>query len=77
MEARNRYLPDWIKYVKNRQIVLPRFQRMEAWGHREVSDLLQTVLDGLPAGAALVLEVGDSVPFRSTKTHGIVAKSDG
>jgi len=38
---------------------------MEAWGHREVADLLQTVLDGLPAGAALILEVGDSVPFRS------------
>lgn len=65
MEARNRYLPDWIKRIKNREIVLPRFQRMEAWGHREVSDLLQTVLDGLPAGAALVLEVGDSIPFRS------------
>ena len=65
MEARNRYLPEWISRIKTRQIVLPRFQRMEAWGHSEVADLLQAVLDGLPAGAALVLEVGDSVPFRS------------
>jgi len=43
---------------------------MEAWGHSEVADLLQTVLDGLPAGAALVLEVGDSVPFRSRPMAG-------
>lgn len=75
MEARNRYLPDWINRIKTRQIVLPRFQRMEAWGHREVADLLQTVLDGLPAGAALVLEVGDTVPFRSRPMAG--APDDG
>lgn len=77
MEARNRYLPDWISRIKNRQIVLPRFQRMEAWGHREVSDLLQTVLDGLPAGAALVLEVGDPPePFRSRPMVGAPDRGD-
>jgi hypothetical protein len=76
MEARNRYLPDWITRIKNRQIVLPRFQRMEAWGHNEVADLLQTVLDGLPAGAALVLEVGDSVPFRSRPMVGAPEQGD-
>jgi len=75
MEARNRYLPDWFNRIKNRQIVLPRFQRMEAWGHGEVSDLLQAVLDGLPAGATLVLEVGDTVPFRSRPMVG--APDDG
>ncbi len=56
--------------------MLPRFQRMEAWGHAEVADLLQTVLDGLPAGAALVLEVGDEVPFRSRPMIGAPADGD-
>jgi len=49
---------------------------MEAWGYGEVSDLLQTVLDGLPAGAALVLEVGDSVPFRSRPMVGAPDQGD-
>lgn len=70
MEARNRGLPDWMTRVRTRQLVLPRFQRMEAWGYRGVTDLLQTVIRGLPAGAVLVLEVGDEPPFvwRSMET---------
>jgi hypothetical protein len=65
MEARNRSLPDWITRIRTRQLALPRFQRMEAWGHKQVSDLLRTVLRGLPAGAVLTLEVGDQIPFIS------------
>lgn len=63
MDARNRRLPDWLTRIRTRQIVLPRFQRMESWGYRYVSDLLTTVLHGLPAGAVLTLEVGDRPPF--------------
>lgn len=63
MEARNRRLPDWFARIRTRQVVLPRFQRMEAWGYREVADLLETVAHGLPAGAALTLEVGKEPPF--------------
>ena len=65
MEARNRLLPEWFERVRTRQIALPRFQRMEAWGPNEVSGLLGTVLQGLPAGATLTLEVGDEKPFVS------------
>jgi len=65
MEARNRSLPDWFERIRTRQIALPRFQRMEAWGPNEVSGLLATVLQGLPAGATLTLEVGDDLPFVS------------
>jgi hypothetical protein len=63
MEARNRPLAEWINRIATRQVVLPRFQRKQAWGPGEVADLLQTVLRGLPAGAVLVLDVGDRVPF--------------
>lgn len=63
MDARNRSLDDWFTRIRTGQVRLPRFQRFEAWGHREVADLLQTVVDELPAGAVLVLEIGDESPF--------------
>ena len=63
MEARNSSLHTWFARIRNRQIVLPRFQRFEAWTHRMVADLLDTVLRELPAGALLVLEVGEEEPF--------------
>jgi hypothetical protein len=49
---------------------------MEAWGYREVTDLLQTVLDGLPAGATLTLEVGDKLPFVSRTVKGAPATGE-
>lgn len=45
--------------MRTGQIRLPRFQRFEAWSHNTIISLLETVLRGLPAGAALVLAVGD------------------
>ncbi len=65
MHAHDRFLPEWFGRVVSRQITLPRFQRMVAWGHSEVSGLLTTVLRGLPSGAALILEVGDAEKFPS------------
>ncbi|HRB29112.1 MAG TPA: DUF262 domain-containing protein [Nitrosomonas sp.] len=65
MEARNRNLPDWLTRIRTRQIVLPRFQRFEAWSHTQISSLLNTVLKELPAGAILTLEIGEKEPFIS------------
>lgn len=65
MDARNRPLADWFVRIRTGQIKLPRFQRHEAWGHNEISSLLETVLRGLPAGATLILEVGNEEPFQS------------
>jgi hypothetical protein len=70
MEARNRTLPEWLHRVATGQIRLPRFQRHEAWGHERVAGLLQTLLRGLPAGAALILEIGDTEPFISRPIKG-------
>lgn len=63
MEARNRTLTDWFTRIRTGQVLLPRFQRHEAWGPREVTSLLQSVLRDLPTGAALILEIGDEQPF--------------
>ena len=65
MEARDRLLGTWFGRVSTGQLRLPRFQRFEAWSHNEVSSLLEAVLRGLPAGAALILEVGDEERFNS------------
>ena len=65
MEARDRTLPQWFERIRSRQLSLPRFQRNVAWGHNEVAGLLTTVLRELPSGAALILEVGDELPFIS------------
>ena len=70
MEARNRTLPEWFMRVRTRQIMLPRFQRMESWGQKEITDLLEAVLRGLPVGSVLTLEVGDEMPFVSRPIAG-------
>lgn len=75
MEARNRPLTDWLTRIRTRQLVLPRFQRMEAWGYREITDLMEMVIRGLPIGAVLVLDVGDAVPFVSRSLE--TAPADG
>jgi hypothetical protein len=58
-------LPEWFTRIRTGQIKLPRFQRFEAWTHGEVTSLLETVLRELPAGATLILEVGETEPFIS------------
>ena len=70
MEARNRHIPDWFTRIRTGQVRLPRFQRLESWSHFEVASLLESVLRGLPAGAALVLEVGDRERFISRPMPG-------
>lgn len=65
INAQNRLLPDWFTRIRTRQTVLPRFQRFEAWSHSNVTQLLNTILQGLPVGAVLTLEIGNEEPFLS------------
>ena len=73
LEARNRLLLDWFVRVRTGQLRLPRFQRLESWTHVEVGGLLESLFDGLPAGAVLVLEIGDNEPFVSRPMVGAPA----
>lgn len=70
LEARNRLLPDWLTKIRTHQIVLPRFQRFQAWSHQQVTGLLNNVLQELPAGAVLILEIGEKEPFHSRPVVG-------
>jgi len=70
IEARNRPLPDWFTRIRTHQTVLPRFQRFEAWEHSSVIQLFNTILQDLPVGAALILDVGNEEPFISRTLKG-------
>ena len=76
VEARNRTLSDWLTRVRTRQIVLPRFQRHEAWGRRQVGGLLDNVLRSLPCGALLTLDRGDEDAFEWRTVSGAPTEGD-
>jgi hypothetical protein len=76
IEARNRALPAWLNKVQTHELVLPRFQRYEAWGHDRITQLFNTILRDLPVGAALVLEIGDEEPFISRPLKGAPGNSN-
>ena len=75
-EARNRPLSDWTTRIRTRQTVLPRFQRFQAWSHSQVTQLFNTILQDLPCGALLVLDIGDEEPFISRSVVGAPTKGD-
>lgn len=67
MEARNKKIEDWFALIRQGNIVLPRFQRHEAWRPAQVTGLLENIFRDppLPIGALLTLEVGDMELFHS------------
>ena len=65
MEARNRRLTDWYAKIQQAEIKLPRFQRFEAWDRPRICSLLDMVIQNLPLGITLILEVGDNEKFIS------------
>lgn len=65
LDAQNRTLTRWFESLRSGQVKLPRFQRLESWSHKEVENLLETVLQGRPIGAVLILEIGEGEPFIS------------
>jgi len=65
MQAYNRPLHEWFKLIELGQLTLPKFQRFEAWSYNEISNLLRSMLRGLPTGAALILRVDGEEQFRS------------
>lgn len=63
MKAKDRTIKEWFDRIRSGQLRLPRSQRGEAWELDNVEGLLDSVLKSLPAGAALVLEIGRDEPF--------------
>ncbi len=76
IRSSDRSLPDWLTRVRTGQTRLPRFQRWEAWNHSNVALLFNTILQDLPAGSVLILEVGDHEPFPSRLIEGAPVASE-
>lgn len=78
MEARGKTIEQWFSMIQQGQILLPRFQRHEAWRPTQIVGLLENILrkPSLPIGALLVLEVGDKELFKSRPIVG-APKSQG
>jgi len=70
MKAHDRLLSEWFQELHRGSITLPRFQRFESWDFKRVDGLLNTILDGLPAGAALILNVDTREQFPSRPLSG-------
>ena len=70
VRSSDRSLRDWLTRVRTGQTKLPRFQRWEAWNHVNVSQLFNTILQDLPAGSVLILEIGSEEPFPSRLIEG-------
>lgn len=79
MEARSKTIEAWFAMIAQSQVLLPRFQRHEAWRAAQIEGVLENVLQSpsLPIGALLTLDVGDEEPFHSRPIVGAPAKPAG
>lgn len=57
-KAQDRTLGVWFQSIQQGQVKLPRFQRFEAWDRNRVTGFLNTIINNLPVGVTLALEVG-------------------
>ncbi len=65
MKAQDRELKDRYTKIQQGEIKLPRFQRHESRDKRRIVSLLTTIVNNLPLGVTLILQVGDEEKFKS------------
>jgi hypothetical protein len=63
--AQDRTLGVWFQHIQQGMIKLPRFQRFEAWDRGRITSFLNTVINNLPVGVTLALEVAGAEKFES------------
>lgn len=64
-KAQDRALGTWYVQIESGTLKLPRFQRFEAWDRARVTGFLNTIVQNLPVGVTLLLQVGDKEQFIS------------
>ncbi|MGQ7848555.1 GmrSD restriction endonuclease domain-containing protein [Granulosicoccus sp. 3-233] len=64
-KAQDRALGVWFQNIQQGQIKLPRFQRYEAWDRGRITSFLNTIINNLPVGVTLALEVAGEEKFIS------------
>ena len=64
-KAQDRTLGVWFHSIQQGNIKLPRFQRFEAWDRGRIASFLNTIINNLPVGVTLALEVAGTEKFES------------
>jgi hypothetical protein len=64
-KAQDRTLGVWFQNIQQGMVKLPRFQRFEAWDRGRIASFLSTIINNLPVGVTLVLEVAGQEKFES------------
>ena len=64
-KAQDRTLGVWFQNIHQGMIKLPRFQRFEAWDRGRIASFLNTIINNLPVGVTLALEVAGPEKFES------------
>src|SRR5260221_6861568 len=63
--AQDRTLGVWFHHIQHGMITLPRFQRLEAWDRGRDTNFLNYIVNNLPVGVTLALEVHGEEQFDS------------
>lgn len=64
-KAQDRTLGVWFQQIQTGSVKLPRFQRFEAWDRGRIGSFLTTIINNLPVGVTLALEVAGQQKFVS------------
>ena len=64
-KAQDRTLGVWFHHIQQGMVKLPRFQRFEAWDRGRIASFLNTIINNLPVGVTLALEVAGKEKFVS------------
>lgn len=64
-KAQDRTLGVWFQAIQQGQVKLPRFQRYEAWDRGRITSFLTTIINNLPVGVTLALDVAGDEKFIS------------
>ena len=64
-KAQDRTLGVWFHNIQQGHVKLPRFQRYEAWDKWRITSFLSTIINNLPVGVTLALEVAGEEKFIS------------
>lgn len=64
-KAQDRTLGVWFHHIQQGMVRLPRFQRFEAWDRGRIASFLNTIINNLPVGVTLALEVAGQEKFES------------
>lgn len=64
-KAQDRTLGVWFHNIQQGMVKLPRFQRFEAWDRGRIASFLTTIINNLPVGVTLALDVAGKEKFES------------